>query len=133
MLGTQGLTEMGEDEVLALAQECAETIRTAEADLLRIAYHWAITHHPDRLDPDDADRPGRERARRLGGDGTPEVCEFAAAALGARIGRSPYAAGQLMADGRDLHHRHPQALGPRRDRSKSAPPTPATSCPRPVT
>ena len=105
MLGTLALDEMGEEDLLAYADECAETIRDAEADLLRIAYQWAITHHPDRLDPSDADRPGRERARRLGGDGTPEVCEFAAAVLGARIGRSPYAAAQLMADALDLKHR----------------------------
>ena len=99
---------MGEDDLLAHADERAETIRKAEADLLRIAYQWAIIHHPDRLDPAEADRPGRERARRLGGDGTPQVCEFAAAQLGARIGRSPYAAAQLMADALDLHHRLPQ-------------------------
>ena len=99
---------MGERQLLAYATERAETIREAETDLLRIAYQWAITHHPDRLDPADQDKPGREKARRLGGDGTPQVCEFAAAMLGARIGRSPYAAAQLMADALDLHHRHPR-------------------------
>jgi len=78
MLGTP-LDEMSEDDLLACADACAETIRTAEVDLLQIAYQWAITHHPGRIDPSDADRPGRERARRLGGQGTPEVCEFAAA------------------------------------------------------
>ena len=39
--------------------------------------------------------------------GTPEVTEFAAAELGARIGRSPYAATHLIADALDLQHRHP--------------------------
>jgi hypothetical protein len=105
MLRTLALEEMGEEDLLACADERAETIRRAEADLLRIAYQWAITHHPGRLDADDTDRPGRERARRLGGDGTPEVCEFAAAELGARIGRSPYAAAAMMADALDLQHR----------------------------
>ena len=105
MLGMLALDEMGEEDLLAYAAQRADTIREAEADLLRIAYRWAIIHHPDRLDPDDKGRPGRERARRLGGDGTPEVCEFAAAALGARIGRSPYAAAKLMADALDLKHR----------------------------
>ena len=99
---------MGEDDVLAFAGERAQTIRRAESDLLRIAYQWAITHHPDRLDPAEADRPGRERARRLGGDGTPQVTEFAAAEFGARIGLSPFAAAQLIADALDLHHRLPQ-------------------------
>ena len=105
---TTALDEMGEDELLARAQACADTIRDAETDLLRVAYQWAIRNDPDRLDPGAADRPGRERARHLGGDGTPLVCEFAAAELGARIGRSPHAAAKLMADALDLQHRHPQ-------------------------
>ncbi len=108
MLGTRSLDGMGEEELLTYAGERAETVRVAEADLLRVAYQWAITHHPDRLDPAYQDKPGREKARRLGGDGTPQVCEFAAAQLGARIGRSPYAAAQLMADALDLYYRHPK-------------------------
>ena len=108
MAEARALEEMGEDDVLAFADACAETIRQAEADLLRAAYQWAILHDPARLDPPSAALPGRERARRLGGDGTPEVREFAAAEFGARIGRSPYAAAQLMADALDLHHRLPQ-------------------------
>jgi hypothetical protein len=36
------------------------------------------------------------------------VCEFAAAELGSRIGRTTHAAAQLMADALDLHHRQPQ-------------------------
>ena len=55
---------MGEDDVLAAAEACAETIREAEAELLRLAYQWAIIHDPDRLDPAEAALPGRERARR---------------------------------------------------------------------
>ena len=91
MLGMLALDEMGEEDLLAYAAQRADTIREAEADLLRIAYQWAIIHHPDRLDPDDTDRAGRERARRLGGDGTPEVCEFAAArwAPGSGARRTP--------------------------------------------
>jgi hypothetical protein len=99
---------MTEDQILDAAGCCADTIREAETDLLRLAYHWAIVHPADRLDPTKTALPGREQARRYGGDGTPEVTEFAAAALGARIGRSPYAARQLIADALDLHHRHPQ-------------------------
>ncbi len=113
MTATLALEEMGEDDVLAFADACARTIVEAEANLLRAAYQLAVLHDPDRLDPAEADRPGRERARRLGGAGTPEVCEFAAAMLGARIGRSPSAAAQLIADALDLHHRLPQPVGPR--------------------
>lgn len=101
------LEAMTEDQVLDFAGACAETARRAEVDLLRAAYQWAVLHSPDRLDPAEAARPGREQARRFGGAGTPEVTEFAAAGFGARIGRSPYAARQLIADALDLHHRHP--------------------------
>ena len=102
------LEAMTEDQVLEFADTCAETARRAEVDLLRAAYQWAIRHSPDRLDPATAALPGRERARRYGGAGTPEVTEFAAAALGARIGRTSYAARQLIADAVDLQHRLPQ-------------------------
>jgi hypothetical protein len=107
-MARQALEAMGEEQLLAYADTCAETIRHGEVELLRVAYQWAVVHDPSRLDPGQADLPGREKARRLGGEGTPEVCEFAAAELGARIGRSPYAAAQLMADALDLHHRHPR-------------------------
>lgn len=52
--------------------------------------------------------PGRERARRLGGQGTPEVLEFAAAELGARQGTTTGAGRALIADALDLRHRLPQ-------------------------
>jgi hypothetical protein len=102
------LEAMSEDEVLDAAGARADTIRRAETDLLELAHHWAVLHSPDRLDPAESVKPGRERARQLGGPGTPQVSEFAAAALGARIGRSPYAAARLIADALDLQHRHPQ-------------------------
>ncbi len=73
-----------------------------------MAYQWAVLHDPDRLDPAERGKPGRERAKRYGGEGTAEVCEFAAAELGARIGRTTYAAAALIADAQDLHHRHPR-------------------------
>lgn len=101
------LDAMSEDEVLDFAGACAETARRAEVDLLHAAQHWAVLNSADRLDPSEATKPGRERARRLGGEGVPEISEFAAAELGGRIGRSPYAAARLIADAQDLHHRHP--------------------------
>jgi hypothetical protein len=105
MSRTQVIEEMGEDDVLAAAESCADGIRDLEAELLRLAYQWAVIHDPDRLDPAVSALPGREQARRYGGAGTPMVTEFAAAALGVRIGRSTYAARALMADALDLHHR----------------------------
>lgn len=59
-------------------------------------------HSPDRLDPDEADRPGREKGRSYGRDGTPHVSEFAAAELGARTGRTTFAAGLVVEIYRDL-------------------------------
>lgn len=78
-----------------------------EVDILKAAVQHASLHHRDTLDPAESRRPGRERARRLGGAGTPEVTEFAAAELGARLGVSTVSAGMLMADGLDLRHRLP--------------------------
>src|SRR5262245_6063377 len=98
------LEAMSEDQVLEFAGACAETARRAEVDLLHAAYQWAVVHSADRLDPAETAKPGRERARRFGGAGTPEVTEFAAAELGARIGRSPYVARALVADALDLRH-----------------------------
>ncbi len=108
---TTALAEMGEGDLLALAGQRAEEIRERENDLLRIAYQWAVIHHPARLRADEVGKPGREKSRMYGGEGTPEVTEFAAAELGARIGRSVYAAAALMADALDLHHRHPSLRG----------------------
>ncbi len=107
MAEAQALDDMSEDQVLDFAGACAEAARRAEVDLLRAAYHWAVLHSADRLDTGESGKPGREKARRLGGEGVPEVCEFAAAELGARIGRSTFAAARLIADAQDLHHRHP--------------------------
>ena len=102
------LDDLSEDELLDIAGSCAETARRAEVDLLRVAYQWAVLHSADRLDAAESARPGRERVRQLGGPGTPEVTEFASAELGARIGRSPYAAARLIGDALDLYHRHPE-------------------------
>ncbi len=105
MLGNAVLEEMDEAGVLDFAESRAEEIREAEVELLWAAYQWAVLHGPDRLDPAEVGRPGWEKARAYGGDGTPWVCEFAAAELGARIGRTTYAAASLMADALDLAHR----------------------------
>lgn len=79
MLGTTVLEGMGEDELLTFAGTCAQTARDAEVGLLRVAHQWAVVHPPERLDPEETRKPGREQARRYGGDGTPQVCEFACA------------------------------------------------------
>jgi hypothetical protein len=106
MATTTALDGMGEDDVLAFAGDAVERERTAQVDQLVGAYKWAVIHSPDRLT--GPERSGGDKARLYGGDGTPEVTEFAAAALGARMGITTFAAAQLMADALDLHHRAPQ-------------------------
>jgi hypothetical protein len=81
----------------------------ADRALVMSAAHWADLHGV--VDAAPSALPGTERLVRLGGDGTPEVAEFAAAELGAELSLSPYAASLLMADALDLRHRLPVLWG----------------------
>lgn len=105
---TTAIDEMNEAQLLAHADVVARAQREAEAETLRVAVRHAVLNNGDRLDPDQAKLPGRERAKRLGGDATPEVLEFAPAVLGARLAISTGAAHALMADALDLAHRLPR-------------------------
>jgi hypothetical protein len=82
-----------------LAQECA---------LVELAAHWADLHHPDSQVPVARTLPGAEQGRHLGGDGTPEVLEFAAAELGAGMETTIGSARALMADALEIRHRLPE-------------------------
>ena len=93
------LSLVGEAHRLVLQQECR---------LIELAVHWADLHHPDSQAAAERLLPGAERGRQLGGDGTSEVLEFAAAELGARMETSIGSARGLMADGLDLRHRLPE-------------------------
>jgi hypothetical protein len=95
-------------ELLEHAADLAAAKRRVEVEILCVAVQHAYLHHRDTLDQENAARPGRERARRLGGTGTPEVTEFAASTLGARLGMSTVSASLLMADGLDIVHRLPR-------------------------
>ncbi|MDX6365739.1 MAG: hypothetical protein QOK30_815 [Nocardioidaceae bacterium] len=81
----------------------------ADRALLMSAAHWSDLHGV--VDAAPTALPGTERLVRLGGDGTPEVAEFAAAELGVELALSPYAASLLMADALDLRHRLPVLWG----------------------
>ena len=105
---TAALEELTEAELLDHADEVSRMQRECEAQVLRIAVQVAIVNNPDVLDPEVSKLPGRERVRRFGGVGTPDVAEFAAAALGARLGISSGSAHSLMADALDLAIRLPQ-------------------------
>ena len=84
-----------------------------EAEKLEVAILAAAAHYADlhgTLPATDAGGralPGAERLVALGGDGTPEVAEFAPAELAAAIGISATAAAALIGDALDLRHRLP--------------------------
>lgn len=90
--------------------------RRVGAHRMQLAAHWAdlhahdphrqTLHGPDR--PDAGPRAGQPRMVRLGGDGTPEIHEFAAAELGCYLDCSPVTATVLLRDALDLRHRHPR-------------------------
>ncbi len=111
MLEKTPLDDLSEAAVLDRAEVCATTIQQAEIELLEIAYQWAVIHAPERADLSKIGLPGREGTKRLGGVGVAEVSEFAAAKLGARIGRTTHAAARLIGDAQDLRHRHPELWG----------------------
>lgn len=105
---TAALDELTEADLLDHAEAVARTQRECEVQTLRIAVQHAVTNNPDRLDPSLTKLPGRERARRFGGVGTPDVAEFCCAELGARLGITSWSAFSLMADALDLVIRLPR-------------------------
>ncbi len=93
----------------ALVANRARLVEAEVAEFL-LAAHWADLHDGEAVQRGEGSGrvlAGSERALRLGGDGTPSVGEFAAAELGALIGRGAVAARSLIADALDVRHRHP--------------------------
>jgi len=95
-------------QLLDHVEALAATQHRCEVEILRAAVQHAYLHDRTTVDPVGSGRPGREGARQVGGSGTPEVAEFAAAELGARLGVSTISASMLIADGLDLAHRLPR-------------------------
>ena len=93
---------------LSLVSQARCQVLEQECALVELAAHWADLHHPDGQPPPAKPVPGGEQARQLGGQGTPEVLEFAAAELGARMETTVGSARVLMADALDLRHRLPE-------------------------
>jgi len=93
--------------ILAFAVEQRAAADRAEANLLVAATDFAGVHGFTDAREFGIRGRGIERMVRLGGDGTPEVAEFAPAEFGAELKMSTYAAEQLMAAALDLQHRLP--------------------------
>jgi hypothetical protein len=67
---------------LSLVSRAHRQVLEQECALVELAAHWADLHHPDSQSPPNGKPvPGAEQGRELGGQGTPEVLEFAAAEL----------------------------------------------------
>ena len=97
--------------VLEAAAEAELAERRAALMKLRLAYQWAIMH-PATNETGVATHGGPAldvltRDESLGGDGTPAVAAFTPEAFALRLGISPSAGAQLIADALDLRHRLP--------------------------
>ncbi|MFP5282751.1 MAG: hypothetical protein ACLGIF_04800, partial [Actinomycetes bacterium] len=90
----------------AAAAESARLLATVECRQLELAAQWADLHAT--VPEGRGQGPGRERLVRLGGEGTPEVAEFAVAELGPLLGTSSAGGRYLVADALDVRHRLPR-------------------------
>src|SRR5687767_1477860 len=91
------VADLDEGELLDTVDELRQRQLEVGVQLLRLVAEFARQHGEGSVDPVQARLPGRERAVRLGGEGTPLVAEFAPAVLAARMGLSAYAGGRLIA------------------------------------
>ncbi|HYU85910.1 MAG TPA: DUF222 domain-containing protein, partial [Kribbellaceae bacterium] len=102
---------LGPDAALAAAAEYRAVADHAETRLLEVAAHWADLHpvvDPVFDRPDNVILPGMEQTVVCGGDGCPEVAEFAPVEFGAALGVSSTAACALIGDALALRHRLPK-------------------------
>jgi hypothetical protein len=100
--------ELDATTTLSLVSSAHRQILQQQCALVELAAHWSDLHHPDSQTPSERTFPGAEQGRQLGGDGTPEVLEFAAAELGAGMETTVGSARALMADALDIRHRLPE-------------------------
>ncbi|QNE19666.1 hypothetical protein F1D05_19270 [Kribbella qitaiheensis] len=93
-------------ETLSLAAAAHERQRESELELILLAQHYAELHPaPSRVRDDGL--PGGEQARVYGGEGCPEIAEFAVAEFGAVIGRSSASAARFIGQAVALPYRFP--------------------------
>src|SRR4051794_16072851 len=95
MFDTSWVADLDADAACAAITATQEELRTREWHELVLAAHWADLHDPHAR-PRESGTPasgtpgsraaGGERAVRPGGDGTPQVAEFACAELGLVMG-----------------------------------------------
>ncbi len=92
--------------------EVRRRVLAVEAEQLYLAAHWADLHAPEFVTEwldllPGSPGPGAEGTKRLGGDGCPEMSEFAGVELAALLGRPTGSGEELIVDAVTLRHRHP--------------------------
>ncbi|MCH1865487.1 HNH endonuclease signature motif containing protein [Nocardioides sp. CFH 31398] len=96
--------------VLVALRTARTTADAAEATQLKLAVTWATMHPPQSVE--DAatwsSGPGRERARQLAGEGTPEVGEFCLADLATTLGLPPESGRAYLTAALELAYRLPR-------------------------
>lgn len=121
------VAELGADAACTAITETQDRLREQEWTELALAAHWAVLHdgetlrtrasaHTNAAGSTRSARSaggagsvlaGMERSIDVGGDGTPQITEFASAELGLLMGTGFITATSLLRDAVDLQHRHP--------------------------
>jgi hypothetical protein len=103
------LTSLSTPDLLESAAAHRAEANRLDARLLEHAQIYADRHHPDTCPTRPGRRPGagRERAIVLGGEGCPEIAEFAPAEFGVMLGISAGAAANFIGQAMALRHRLP--------------------------
>src|SRR4051794_18836126 len=103
--GTEALDAQG---VAAAAAACVRAETAAGCELLELAARWADLRPAEGMLHEQTPLAlAGERMMRFGGDGTPDIAEFAPHELGLEIRMSPAQARALIADAVDLRKRLP--------------------------
>src|SRR4051812_23577728 len=93
-------------ETLARAAAAHEQQRRSELELIHAAQRWAELH-PSPVRVGNGGLPGGEQSRVYGGEGCPEIAEFAVTEFGAVIGRSTGSAARFIGQALALPCRFP--------------------------
>lgn len=121
------VAELGADAACTAITETQDRLREQEWTELALAAHWAVLHdgetlrtrasaHTNAAGSTRSARSaghagsvlaGMERSIDIGGDGTPQITEFASAELGLLMGTGFITATSMLRDAVDLQHRHP--------------------------
>ncbi|MGW6281608.1 DUF222 domain-containing protein [Kribbella sp. NPDC055071] len=103
------LMSLSTTDLLESAVEHRAAANRADTRVLQIAQIYAARYHPSACPtrPGRRSCDGRERAVVLGGDGCPEIAEFAIAEFGVLLGISPGVAATFIGQALALQYRFP--------------------------